>query len=414
VEDDNSLAQRARRADPLFVDAAIALALFALTLIEMSTSSCDCSSADTSLTVMFMALGTLPLVLRRRYPFSVMLVIGASAIVYDVLQIPPDPYTAIFGLFLALYSVAAYARRDRALIAAGILVVAEIVLNIPPISGHQDFRDIVTSAAILGGGWLLGDSVRSRRRRDELLRERAERAEREREMSAEKAALEERSRIAREIHDVVTHSVSVIAVQAGAARTVVEDHPEQAVEALRSIERISRETMAELRRSLGVLRDPAGGADLAPQPGLGALDDLVAQFQGTGLVVETAVEGEPRPLPSGLDLAAYRVVQEALTNALKYAGPATARVVVRYEPSSLEVSVADDGAGPAAANANGDGPPSGGQGLAGMRERVAAYGGTLHAEAGEGGGFQVRATFPLVDDDPGAGVGELVGGEGST
>ncbi|HEY7282296.1 MAG TPA: sensor histidine kinase [Actinomycetota bacterium] len=411
MDEEQTLAQRARLADPLFVDAAIALALFALTLVEMSTTHCDCSSADTSLTVMFMALGTLPLVLRRRYPFTVMLVIGVSAIVYDVLQIPPDPYTAIFGIFLALYSVAAYGKRDRAFIALGILVVAEIVLNIPPISGHQDFRDVVTSAAILGGGWILGDSARARRRRDELLRERAERAERERAITAEKAALEERSRIAREIHDVVTHSVSVIAVQAGAARTVVEEHPEQAVEALRSIERISRETMAELRRSLGVLRDPAGAAELAPQPGLDALDDLVAQFGGTGLTVEAAVEGDPAPLPSGLDLAAYRVVQEALTNALRYAGPATARVVVRYRPETLEVSVADDGRGPPATNGNG--PASGGQGLTGMRERVEAYGGTLLAGPGEGGGFEVRATFPLGEGDA-ADVGELVRPEGST
>ncbi|HXJ64930.1 MAG TPA: sensor histidine kinase, partial [Actinomycetota bacterium] len=293
-------------------------------------------------------------------------------------------------------SVALYARRDRALIALGILIVAEIVLNIPPISGHQDFRDIVTSAAILLGGWVLGDSTRARRRRDELLRDRAERAERERAITAEKAALEERSRIAREMHDVVTHSVSVIAVQAGAARTVVHDHPDQAEEALRSIERISRETMTELRRSLGVLRESSSDADLAPQPGLGTLDDLVQQFRGTGLEVEASVEGDPQPVSPGLDLAAFRVVQEALTNTLKHAGPATAHVLVRFEPDALDVEVTDDGRGPSPA-ANGDGAD--GQGLAGMRERVAVYGGTLHTGAREGGGFEVRATFPLGDPE---------------
>jgi len=403
---DNSLAQRVRNADPLIVDTALALALFALTLIEMSTIHCagvkagfvviqgPCASpSDNALTVMFMALGTLQLALRRRYPFSVMNVVGASAIVYDVLDIPPDPYTAIFGILVALYSVAAYARRGLAITSLVILAVAVVVLNLPWIGGTQDFRDVVTNAALLGGAWIVGDNMRSRRRRDELLRERAERAEQEREERAEKAALEERARIAREIHDVVTHSVSVIAVQAGAARTVVQDNPEQALEALQSIERVSRETMAELRRALGVMRDPDGGADMAPQPGLGRLDDLVEQFAGTGLVVEMVITGDARPVPTGVDLAAYRVVQEALTNTLKHAGPTTARVELRFEPELLGVTVTDDGGGGGPPpSPNGDG---GGQGIVGMRERVAAYGGTFRAGPGGEGGFVVEAEFPL-------------------
>jgi signal transduction histidine kinase len=400
--DPNSLGQRFRNADPFVVDSAIALGLFAMTLIEMSTIHCPCVSAtDSALTVLFMALGTLPLAWRRRYPFTVMNVIGLTAVLYDILGIPPDPYTAIFGIIVGLYSVAAYARRDLALVAAGTLAAALIVVNLPAIAGHQDFRDVASSAVFLGGAWVVGDSMRSRRRRDELLRERAERAEREREERAEKATLEERSRIAREIHDVVTHSVSVIAVQAGAARAVVEQHPDQALEALQAIERTSRETMADLRRALGVLRDPGDGAALAPQPGLDRLDDLVEQFRGTGLTVAADVQGPARPLPAGLDLAAYRVVQEALTNALRYAAPATAHVLVRFEPGALVVSVTDDGRG-ANPSANGS-AATGGQGLVGMRERVTAYGGTLEAgPAPEGGGFAVLARFPLASEGAGS------------
>ena len=214
------------------------------------------------------------------------------------------------------------------------------------------------------------------------------RLEADRAAAAKRAVAEERQRIARELHDVVAHSVSVMTVQAGAVRRLL--HPEQERErlALETIEATGREALTEMRRLVGLLREQGATPEFAPQPSMRAVDVLVGTVREAGLPVELDVEGEPRELPPGVDLAAYRVIQEALTNALKYAGPASAWVTVRWRESELELEIANDGR----TEASGDG---GGHGLAGLRERVSLVGGSIESGPREGGGFVVRAHLPI-------------------
>jgi signal transduction histidine kinase len=231
--------------------------------------------------------------------------------------------------------------------------------------------------------------LRTRRLYVAELRERADRAEREREQQALAAVASERTRIARELHDIVAHSVSVMVVQAEAAEEMLDrGRPDRARGPLWKIEDTGRAALTDMRRMLGILREDDSRPALLPQPGIANLELLLAKVRESGLPVELEVEGEPAPLPPGVDLSAYRIVQEALTNSLKYAGVATARVVVRYAPGSLELEVSDDGAG----SANG---ADGGHGLVGMRERVALFGGELHAGPAPSRGYVVRARLPL-------------------
>jgi signal transduction histidine kinase len=206
---------------------------------------------------------------------------------------------------------------------------------------------------------------------------------------AEAAIAEERARIARELHDIVAHAISVIVLQARGARRVIHAEPDEASMALDAIERTGSQALGEMRRLLGLLREGDEELAMAPQPTLGRLDELVAQVRAAGLPVELSIEGKPMELPPGVDLSAYRIVQEALTNALKHAGPATARVAVRYVDTGLEVEISDDGAG----SGNGSG---GGHGLAGIRERVTIFGGDVEAGAQPEGGYAVRAWLPYA------------------
>jgi signal transduction histidine kinase len=211
-------------------------------------------------------------------------------------------------------------------------------------------------------------------------------AERERELASREAVVEERARIARELHDVIAHHVSMIVLQAGAERRVM-DESDASREVLETIERTGRSALHETRRLLGMLRSEEEDP-LAPQPRLRDVPMLIGQVREAGLPVELEIDGEQRDLPAGVELSAYRIVQEALTNALKHAGDAHARVAIRYRPESIEIEVSDDGAGGAAA--------AGGHGLVGMRERVALYGGRFSAGSGEGGGFTVRVSLPVT------------------
>ena len=215
---------------------------------------------------------TLPLAVRRRYPAGVVIAVGVAAIVYDALDIPPDPKTAVFPLLVAIYTAAAYARRDRAFVIGGITAAALVVLNLPAIAGVRDFGDVVQPFVMLGGAWVLGENTRSRLRQREYLRERAERAEREREEQARIGALEERARIAREIHDVVAHSVSVIGIQAGAARRLIDERPERAKESMTAIEEVSREAMGELRRVEPTTGDVLQRLEMPPGTGISGLE----------------------------------------------------------------------------------------------------------------------------------------------
>ena len=265
------------------------------------------------------------------------------------------------------------------------MIVAAFVLlfEIPALVEGGRVDDLAGEWLFLGGVWLLGRWVRQRRQRTADLERHAADLEADRSALAREAVADERARIAREMHDAVAHSVSVMVLQAGAAEQVLATAPERARESLVTIQDTGREAIVELRRMLGLLRDPVADASLAPQPSVDRLDALLEQVRAAGLPVELTVEGEPRRLPPGIDRSAYRIVQEGLTNALKHAGPAHASVRLRYGERALELEVLDDGRGPAGAS-------GGGFGLLGMRERAALYGGVLAARERPGGGYALQ------------------------
>ncbi len=260
---------------------------------------------------------------------------------------------------------------------------------------------VVAAVAVLAAAVLAVRLVRARRAFVRALEERGWLLERERESAAQHAVDAERARIARELHDIVSHNVSVMVVQAGAARRVLDAEPGQAEAALRAVEAAGRDTMTELRNLLGVLAPPADGEErtgLAPQPGLGRLSPLIDRVAFAGLPVEVRISGEPRPLPSGVDTTAYRIIQEALTNALKHGDRSKAEVTVRYADHYLRVEVLNSG--PSVLSGGAAAPPrrtaaDEGRGLLGLRERVAVFGGDLDARRRLGGGFRVRARIPL-------------------
>ena len=261
--------------------------------------------------------------------------------------------------------------------------------------GRFQAPTVISNALLIAAVWLLGHFVGVRRVYVRQLEERTAELEQAREELARRAVIEERLRLARELHDVVAHAMSVIAVQSGVGAHVANTQPEEAAKALVAIEATSRAALEELRRLLGVLRqehEPQG--DLAPVPGLADLDSLLAEVTKAGLAVKLRVNGTRPPLPAGVDLSAYRIVQEALTNVVKHAGPARAQVVVGYRDQDVTVEVTDDGRG-AVASA-GDGRAGSGHGLIGMRERVAAFGGDLEVGPRPGGGFRVAARLPLA------------------
>jgi signal transduction histidine kinase len=290
------------------------------------------------------------------------------------------------ALGLALYTVASHTERRVALRAGAVTLLTLVVLLLAR-EGLDARESVMHLIVFASASWILGDNVRTKRAYYRELEERAERLEREREENIRRAAAEEQERIARELHDVIAHSVSVMVVQAAAANDVFERQPERAREALRSIEESGRSALTELRRLLGIVRTRERG-HLEPQPGLAALDELIEQVKATGLDVKLELDGELGGLPSGVDLSAYRIVQETLTNTLKHAQATQARVHVARRAHELTIEVTDDGAGPGEESTNG-------HGLIGMQERVALLGGVLEAGPGRSGGFAVKARFPL-------------------
>jgi signal transduction histidine kinase len=265
-----------------------------------------------------------------------------------------------------------------------ILRLPESALGVDPNRTAQLISNLILFTIAWTVAWVIAGRVRSTRD----LRDRAAALEAERDHLAREAVTEERSRIARELHDVVAHSVSVMTVQAGGVRRLLRDDQQREREALAAIEETGRRALAEMRRMVGVMRTDANEADRAPQPGLGSLERLVGEVREAGLPVTFQVEGERVELPVGVDLSAYRIVQEGLTNTLKHAGPAHAWVTVRYVPEGIDIVVEDDGAGP---RANG----GSGHGLIGMSERVAVYGGRLETGVRPGGGFRLHAVLPV-------------------
>jgi len=298
------------------------------------------------------------------------------------------------ALLVALYSAAAYTGQRASLLAAGATVASFVALygfKVGPFWASVPFSFLVWLVLIFAGVWMWGRYVQVRRAYTAELEARAERAEREREAEARRAVAAERARIARELHDVVAHHVSVTVVQAGAARQVLDSDPDRTRSALVAIEDAGRRALTAMPSLLRALRTEDADEARAPQPTLADLDDLVAGVTAAGLPVTLRVQGTRRPLPPSLDLSAYRIVQEALTNSLKHAGPAHAEVVLCYGKDDLEVTVTDDGS----ASAPGRQRRRSGQGLVGMRERVALFGGELHAGPRPQGGFAVHARLPL-------------------
>jgi len=322
---------------------------------------------------------TLSLAWRRRAPLVVLAVAIVTMLLANLVSALDAPATPAIALVVAVYSVGAHTAGLRASI--GALGVAGVIGVIA--ARQLSLADVLFIAMIVGGAWLAGRAIRHRRLREtQLEREKAE---------AEAAIAEERTRIARELHDVVAHAISVIVLQARGGRKLLDAEPEEARQALDAIERTASQALGEMRRLLGLLRESDAELALAPQPTLSRLEDLVGQVREAGLPVEVAVEGEPRELPPGVDLSAYRIVQEALTNALKHAGPATARVTVRYGDGELDLEISDDGVG--AGNGGGAG-----QGLAGIRERVAVFGGDVETGQRPEGGYAVRARLPYASE----------------
>ncbi|MDX3226769.1 sensor histidine kinase [Streptomyces sp. ME19-01-6] len=341
-----------------------------------------------------------PLALRRRYPLAVLWVVTVAV----ALTPTEAPRITSYACVFAAYGAAAYSPYRVATLASlpvAVFALSRLADGTLPIVQNEYVPLLILVPIVVAANGLRAWQLRageSHARMSALERERAEELRR--------AAEQERARIARELHDVVTHNVSVMVIQAGAARKVMATTPDRAREALLAVEASGRAAMAELRHAMGLLTmdddddaDSGGGTgtggatpDLAPQPGLGQLDALVARVREAGLPVELTVSGTPHPVPSGVGLAAYRVVQEALTNTVKHAAGSTAEVTVAYGDQRLRVEVTDTGGTPSPSAATG-----GGRGLIGLRERLAVYGGTLHTGQRPGGGYRVEATIPLEE-----------------
>lgn len=301
----------------------------------------------------------------------------------------PASITQFFGLFAGTLVVAARGG-DRRWAVVPCLVAGLVLTNLRD-PDPRSVGDWVFPFIFFGVAWLVGHTLRRRSRETEAAVARASRLEREREALAQAAVLDERVRIARELHDIVAHSISVIVVQAAGGRAALAREPARARAAFDAIEATGSQAMVEMRRLLGVLRTVGEASLLTPQPGLGQLEALAERAREAGLEVETAVTGVPPPLPAGLDLSAYRILQEAVTNAIKHAGRARVRIAVAHLPGRLDLSVEDDGAGGGGVRATGEGA---GHGIVGMRERAELYGGTVEAGPAPGGGFRVSATIP--------------------
>jgi signal transduction histidine kinase len=291
------------------------------------------------------------------------------------------------GIVLTLYFAGRHARGPM-LVACGLVVLAAIPVAAIEPGESAGFADFAFFTMFFGGPFVIGRVIRARREREVELVDHATALELTQEERARAAVAEERTRIARELHDVVSHALSVMILQARGGRPHLGDDPEETREALDVIEHAGEQALGEMRRLLGLLRADDEQLALAPQPSLTRIDELATRMTATGLPVEVTVEGTPFELARGVDVSAYRIVQEALTNALKHAGNARARVVVRYGADALELEVIDDGPG----DGNGGGS---GHGLAGIRERVGIYGGELESGARPGGGYALRARLPL-------------------
>jgi len=348
-----------------------------------------------------------PVIFRRKYPVGAYATAVAAGGLQVVLGIRPA--VTDVAILILLYTLAAYTPRRTSVWGLAVCLAGSAVgiVRWINLTNHGVLGWLIAGATLFAGpallAWVLGDSMRYRRAYYASLEDRAARLEAERDAQAQIAAVAERARIARELHDVIAHNVSVMVVQADGASYTLDADPGRAREALAAISATGRQALAEMRRLLGVLRreEEGGTSERAPQPGIGELGELLDQARGAGLPVSFTVEGEPQALPGGIALTAYRIVQESLTNTRKHAGPvASASVTLRYSEAAVMLAISDDGRGDLGGAAM---PGATGHGLTGMRERVAACGGSVAAGPRPGGGFEVVATLPLIPAQAGVG-----------
>lgn len=349
-----------------------------MTLVEALTST---GIRSVWLHVVLGGLSMAGLALRRQYPLAV----AVGVVVATIVTNPDDKFTTLLALVLVCYTIGSEADGQRSLL--GLALVAVPFLAVSVTEGLEP-SDLAAALVFFGGPWAVGRALQQRTARATEALDRADRLVREQEEQAAAAVLGERTRIARELHDIVSHSISVITIQTQAVRRRLGPEHSREVEDLVVVEATAREALAEMRRLFGVLRSTGESASLTPQPGLAELDRLLGQVRGSGLAVELVTVGERHALPPGLDLAAYRIVQEALTNTLRHADARRARVTIGHESGGLLLSVEDDGQGLR--------PDGGaGHGLVGVRERVALYGGTAELGRSPLGGVRLTANLPF-------------------
>ena len=378
----------------LTVDLAVAAGLFVLGVLEAVFGFRDGGvgkplSGPLAAEVLVVAGLTLPLAWRRRRPLGALAVVAVALSSQVLFLSPSAPFLVGLVPLLLLTFCVAQMGGWRAGAGLGISAAALAVTSMA-VPAMQAPGEAVFSAAVIGGVWLAGRYAGGRQRRADQMTSYAALLEREQDRLAQEALAAERARIARELHDIVAHSVSVMGVQAGAARLSIDTDPDRARQVLLSIEQTAREAVGELRRLLGILRADDQPPDLAPQPGLADLPGLLAQSLAAGVAATLTIVGEPVSLPAGVDLAAYRIVQEALTNVRKHAAPCTVSVRIAYVDSRVALEVRDTST---QARHPGAGK-NGGHGLVGMRERAVVYGGTLEAGPDTAGGFRVSAVLP--------------------
>lgn len=376
---------------PLLVDLVVVLTLAVTAFLQLWLAPPADLTGGTAVHTVLAAGFTLPLLLRRTYAVPVFVTVVASA--WLQLELGGGLGQPFFAVIIALYAAGAHARRPYTYVGPAAVALQIALADIPRLQDGAPADEVVPAWFILVGVWGFGRWMRHRARSAAALTERAEAAERDQAEQAARAVDEERARIARELHDLVAHSMSVVVIQAQGAQRALATAPEQAEEALRAIETSARNGLAEMRRLLNLLTDRGMQGGTTPQPTLHQVPELVAQLKDAGMPVELHIDGAIRSLPAGVELTGYRVVQEAMTNALKHAGQVPVDVTLRYQPECLHIEV--DDAGPADGVRRLDGQDSGSQGLVGMRERVALYGGTLHTGPRPGGGFSVRARLPI-------------------
>jgi signal transduction histidine kinase len=388
-----ALSDRVRALDRVRVDRLVAIALLVEIELQIWLGGAIHDRAYAGLAVVGLAAAV---AVRRRWPLAAVSIVLALMSIRMLAGVGGNLNNAAgvqVGVILLFYGLGAFASERRSVwMLAFAVVVTSLNALTKPGGGVSAVVPMELFAVLLP--YALGRMMRARAAREQQARDIAEQLDAARDASGRAAAYGERARIARELHDVIAHSVSVMVIQAGGARLVMGDQPERAEESLRSVERAGREALAEMRRLLGVLGEGNPRA-LAPQPGLSDIEPLLADARSAGISAALLIDGDPAPVPPGVDLCAYRIVQEALTNAIKHAAPARALVTVRWRDGELELEVSDDGNRSGAVNGGG-----GGHGIPGMRERVALHRGSFRAGAHPDGGFTVLARLPLTQAEP--------------